>query len=109
MWDTECQTKHQTRNTKFINIQFLRCFHHRSRFDAAGTDNHFFDPAIRNGPHALQIRIESAFRHIVSVADIVAYHWFFAAYFTHFRHVYSPRLQKLSAKNAILYLKIKNK
>jgi hypothetical protein len=64
-------------------IHTLWRFDHGSRFDAIGTNHHFFDPAVRNRPHPLKIGIESAFGDIVGVTDIVAHHGFFSAYFTY--------------------------
>jgi hypothetical protein len=64
----------------------LGCFDNVAGFNATGANHHFFDSAVGHIAHALQIGIKSALGQIVCMADIVAHHWFFATYFTYFRH-----------------------
>ena len=57
-----------------------------ARADAAGADVYPFHLAVAHGANTLQVRIETAFGNIMCMADIIAYHRFFSAYFTHFSH-----------------------
>jgi hypothetical protein len=58
--------------------------------DAVGTNHHFLYPAIAHGTHLLKVGVETAFGNIVGMADIIANHRLFAAYFTHSGHSDTP-------------------
>ncbi len=54
--------------------------------NTARADHHLFDTAVVPGPDPLNIGAKPPLVHIMGVADVVAYHWFFAAQFTYFGH-----------------------
>ena len=60
---------------------------HPSGLDAIGAHHQFLRATVAQSSDALQIGIESAFIHVVGVADIVAHHWFFSTNFTYFGHL----------------------
>jgi hypothetical protein len=62
-------------------------FYNHAGSNTAGTHFHAFDLTIfLDGANVLQVWIKSALCQIMGMADIVARHRFFPAYFTDFRH-----------------------
>jgi len=57
-------------------------------FDAAGADINLFYLSFIKRSDLLQVGVETAFVDVMGMADIVANHWFFPAYFTFFGHAH---------------------
>ena len=57
-----------------------------SGLDTVGTDDHFFHFAVMEGSDPLKVGVKATLRNIMGVTHMASDHWFFSAYFTHFRH-----------------------
>lgn len=60
-----------------------------SGLDTVGADDHFFYSAFIECSDLLKVRVKASFRNIMGVAHVASDHWFFSAYFTHFRHYFN--------------------
>ena len=57
--------------------------------NAVGADDHLLYFAVINGSDPLQVWVKATFGNIMGVTHMAPDHWFFSAYFTHFRHYFN--------------------